>query len=68
VKVERPAPNAPGSQQDGAPVSGSGYTPIRTGEYACFVTQDAPAYRAGESSPAARLSAARYQFLCQSDG
>ncbi|MDQ3053295.1 MAG: hypothetical protein M3R66_05560 [Actinomycetota bacterium] len=68
VKVDRPAPDAPGSQQDGTPVSGSGCTPIRTGGYACFVTQDAPAYRSGKSRPAARLSAGRYQFLCQSDG
>ncbi len=68
VEVDRPAPDAPGSQQDGTPVSGSGCTPIRTGGYGCVVTQDAPAYQPGASSPAARLSAGRHPFLCQSDG
>ena len=68
VEVDRAVPNAPESEQEGPPVSGRGCTPIRTGGYACTVAQDAPAYLPGASSPAARLSAGPYQFLCQSDG
>jgi len=68
VEVDRPAPNAPESEQEGSPVSGWGCTPLDTGGYACFVVQDAPVYRPGASSPTARLAAGRYRFLCQSEG
>lgn len=69
VKVDGPAPVAPGAQQGGPPVPGrSGCSGIGTGEYACTVTQPAPVYLAGTTKPRGPLPANRYRFLCQSDG
>ena len=70
VTVNGPAPAAPGPQQGGPPVPGTGgCTGIGdTGEYACTVTQPAPVYLAGTTEPRGPLPADRYRFLCQSDG
>lgn len=64
VKLDGPAPPAPGPQQGGEPVPGTGGCSAQR----CTVTQRAPVYLAETSKPRAHAAARQYSFLCQSDG
>jgi hypothetical protein len=68
VTLDGPAPSAPGPQQTGSPVPGTGGCSKTARNYACAITQPAPIYRAGTTDSPVTVPANRYPFLCQSDG
>ena len=77
VNLEGPAPAAPGAQQGGPPVPGTGgCTAIDESSgrvkisnfYACTVTEAAPAYLPGTTKPRGSLPAKQAPFLCQAEG
>lgn len=70
VTLAGPAPAAPGSQQGGTPVSGTGgcAAVVTSVFYACTIAQTAPVYLPGTTNPRASLRPNRYPFLCQADG
>ncbi len=77
ITLDGPVPAAPGPQQGGPPVPGTGgctaITDNRrealTGKfYACTVTQAAPVYLPETTEPQDDLRPKRYPFLCQEEG
>ncbi len=74
ITLDDPAPAAPGTQQGGSPVPGTGGctaiagTHIAGTYYACTLAQTAPAYLPGTTDSRSELRGRQSPFLCESDG
>ncbi|MGH3831274.1 MAG: hypothetical protein ACRDRS_12650 [Pseudonocardiaceae bacterium] len=69
VKLDGPAPDAPGLQQKGKPEAGTGgCEPYNSKTYVCNIAREAPIYAAGTRKRKGPVPAGQYHFQCQSAG